>query len=240
MRLPRTAAVGQARALVTDVRQGAPALVNWHAPCVMVSQTSGPWRSRSAFARWWLRSRVFDGVYIATAAAGTVVFCLAAVDSAVSWPRDRVLLAPARLESLAGWLLLPFWVVLILSMVGLLGLPRPSSKSPFLLLSVRRRVAAVVLAVALLAFSVGGFVGGAKGSLRVLPGPRYQVSTLDLNLADWTTVSPAGYRMWQARFVRGDTVLTMFGAFELVAGVVVLRIRRRARLAAAVASNLPN
>lgn len=106
------------------------------------------------------------------------------------------------------------------------------------MLSVRRRVAVVLLAVILLAFIVSGFVvGGAKGSLRVLPGPRYQVSTLDLNLGEWTTVSPAEFGTWQARFVRGDAVFTMLGAFEVAAGVVVLRIRRRARLAAFGASS---
>jgi len=202
----------------------------------MVSQTWGPWRPRSAFARWWLRSRAFDVVYSATVAAGFVLFCLAAVDSAVSWPMDWVLLAPARLESFAAWLLFPFWGLLFLSMLGLGLYRRSSGKSPFLKLSVRRRVAAVALAVALVGFIVGGFlVGGAKGSVRVLAGPRYQVSTLDLNLGDWTTVSPVEYQTWEARFVREDAVFTMFGVFEMGAGVLVLTIRRRSRLAAASA-----
>jgi hypothetical protein len=42
----------------------------------------------------------------------------------------------------------------------------------------------------------GGFLlGAAKGTVRILPGPRYQVSTIDLNQAAWTTVPLSQFRL---------------------------------------------
>ena len=174
---------------------------------------------------------MFDVIYLAAVAAASVLACVSVVDSAVSWPWDRVLVAPAQLETLAGWLLFPFWVLLLVSMAGLRLFQRhPAGKAPLQMLSVRRRVAVAAVAVAMVAFIVGGFlVGAAKGSLRMLPGPRYQVSTPDLNHGDWTTVSAVEYGTWEARFVREDAVLTLFGAFQLGAGIVVLSTRRHAR-----------
>ena len=86
----------------------------------------------------------------------------------------------------------------------------------------------------LLAFIVGGLLAELRGRC-VCSRDRYQVSTLGLNLGG--EVSPAVDRMWQARFVREDALFTTFGVFELAAGVVVLLVRRRARLAAAGASS---
>jgi hypothetical protein len=61
-----------------------------------------------------------------------------------------------------------------------------------------------------------------------MPGARYEVSILDLNDARWTRVTAAAYRMWQARFVREDGQLTVFGLILAGVGLGFLRLRRTA------------
>ncbi len=60
-------------------------------------------------------------------------------------------------------------------------------------------------------------MGAAKGDARVLPGPRYEISTINLNDGNWTPVSAGQYALWQARFVREDGFFTLFG-FALIGG----------------------
>ena len=68
--------------------------------------------------------------------------------------------------------------------------------------------AAVVCAAVIL----GGFeLGAAKGAVRVLPGPRYQVSVIGNSPTGWTTVSLGQFRYWQASFVREDGLFMFFG-----------------------------
>jgi hypothetical protein len=74
------------------------------------------------------------------------------------------------------------------------------------------RIGLGVAGILCAAVVIGGFVVGAgKGDGRVLPGPQYEISTSPLNQAEWTPVSAEEYTSWQARFVRGDGVLTIFG-----------------------------
>ena len=74
---------------------------------------------------------------------------------------------------------------------------------------------------------VGFVLGGAKGSIRILPGGVHQVSTLDLNSARWTTVSADEYQTWAARFVRGDAIFAIFGLAMVGFGVAIRVLRRR-------------
>src|SRR5438270_434406 len=54
-------------------------------------------------------------------------------------------------------------------------------------------VAAVVVGAAVI---FGGFVvGAAKGAVRVLPGPRYQVSVIGNSQTGWTTVPLSQFRL---------------------------------------------
>ena len=98
---------------------------------------------------------------------------------------------------------------------------------------------ALAIAVLLCAeIIVGGLVIGAdKGSARITPGHRYEVSILDLNDARWTRITPADYRTLQARFVREDGLLTAFGL--ILAGVSLGFLRLRRTAAARVSQGLP-
>jgi hypothetical protein len=59
--------------------------------------------------------------------------------------------------------------------------------------------------------------GIGKGGLRILPGPRYQVSTLDLNGAAWTQVSHVQYQAYAADFMRESALFDAFPACLLIA-----------------------
>jgi hypothetical protein len=194
-----------------------------------VATSAGRDRLGAAFAQWWWRSRVFDCVYLAICAAGAVLFVLAVVDSAVSWPTDHVLIAPGTLEHIAAWLLMPGWVVILFSLFAV-GATRYGSHKPLLprTWSRRRRATAKAPALLLGAFVVGSFVLGAdKGSVRELPGPQYQVSSYAHAGGEWTTVSRAEYRRAEARLVRADSAFTFFAAVEAVGAIAVLVLRRR-------------
>jgi hypothetical protein len=194
-----------------------------------VATSSGRDRLGAAFARWWWHSRFFDAVYVAIAAAGAVLFFLVVLDSAASWPTDHVLIAPGTLEQVAAWLILPAWVVMLISLFGVGATRHRSSKLGFPPdWSVRRRATTVICVLLLGMFVVGNFLLGAdKGSVRVLPGPQYQVSSYSRAGGEWTTVSLAEYRRSAARFVREDAALTFFGAAEVVGAIGVLVLRRR-------------
>jgi hypothetical protein len=87
------------------------------------------------------------------------------------------------------------------------------------------RVGLAVAAAFCIVVIVGGFAfGAAKGDARLLPGPRYEVSTLDLNQANWTRVSKRQYDLWQARFVREDGLFTLFGLVLAVGSLGLLQL----------------
>lgn len=85
--------------------------------------------------------------------------------------------------------------------------------------------AAVVCAAVIL----GGFeLGVAKGAVRVLPGPRYQVSVIGNSQNGWTTVSLSQFRYWQASFVREDGLFMFFGLGVATVFIALLHLRREA------------
>ena len=86
-------------------------------------------------------------------------------------------------------------------------------------------VAAVLVSLAAIVVSFA--IGAAKGSAQVLPGPVYLVSTLDLNSATPTRVSAAQFGLWQARFVREDSLFALFGLLIVSAAVGMLKLRRQ-------------
>ena len=73
----------------------------------------------------------------------------------------------------------------------------------------RRPGAAAALCIAVI--DGGAAAGAAKGKARLLAGPRYEVSKLDLHQASWTPVSNSQCDLWQARFVREERLFTLFG-----------------------------
>lgn len=84
-------------------------------------------------------------------------------------------------------------------------------------------------AVVCAAVIVGGFVlGAAKGAVRVLPGPRYQVSVIANSQTGWTTVPLSQFRFWQASFVREDGFFMFFGLLAAACFLALLDLRREA------------
>ena len=87
-------------------------------------------------------------------------------------------------------------------------------------------VAAAVVCAAVI--FVGLVLGAAKGSVRILPGPRYQVSVIDNSQTGWTTVPLSQFRYWQASFVREDGFFMFFGLLVATAFIALLHLRREA------------
>ena len=154
------------------------------------------------------------------------MIAVAAADSVVTWFSNTIWISPTSLEHAMAFVVIPGWIWLLLGSAILYS--RDGRRLQLRRLSRGPTAALAMLAAFCLAVIVGSFaIGGAKGSLRVLPGPRYQVSTLGLNDAEWTTVTATQYRVWEARFLREDAGFTLFGLFMLGGAVVVTGTRRR-------------
>jgi hypothetical protein len=173
-----------------------------------------PWRLRS----WWCAIADVIG-----AAVGIGLYAVTGIDSVVSWPSNQVLLSDPDLSNIAMVLLVPTWLWLLMS-AGMLP-ERVRYWSPWKM-PVRPRIcfgaAAVVCAAVIF---VGFAVGAAKGAVRILPGPRYQVS---INQAAWTTVPLNQFHYWQACFVREDGPFMLFGLAAGTVFIAVLYLRREA------------
>lgn len=206
------------------------------------AQDPGPAATR--FSRWRLRSRWCAAADVIAALAGAGLFALAAVDSVASWLSNRVLLAEPALAHLAGAVLLPGWPWMMASSLMVFGLPRRREPTPQARLLPRLRTPgrigmAVAAAVCAAVIAGGAAAGAAKGSAQILAGPRYEVSTVDLNDANWTRVTAAEYQVWQARYVREDGVFTAFGLLLAYVSVGLLRLHRAAGVRSAQAQSAP-
>ena len=188
-------------------------------------------RARSSLAR------VVD--YI-VGLAGAALIGVSLVDAVGTFWHNRVLIFPATLEHFAGALLLPSWPWIMISGLMVFGLPkRDGTRWPrrSRRLAYWRQAApwAAALAVVFAVVVIGSVLGAGKGSLRVLPGGIHQVSTLDLNTAQWTTVSAGEYQEWAARFVREDAFFALFG-LVLVGFTAAMRSLRRQLIRQEIAS----
>ncbi|HEV2258049.1 MAG TPA: hypothetical protein VGS06_33355 [Streptosporangiaceae bacterium] len=177
-------------------------------------------------SQWRLRCRAFavmDGI---GAAAGISLYAVVGIDSVVSWPSNQVLLSDPDLSAIAAVLLGPTWVWLIFSA----GMAYDRMRSWRLSqMPARPRICFAAAAVVCVAVVAGGFVlGAAKGAVRILPGPRYQVSTIDPNPSAWTTVPLSQFHLWQASFVREDGPLMVFGLAAATGLIALLYLRREA------------
>jgi hypothetical protein len=178
------------------------------------------------FSPWRLRSRACAVADVIGVAAGISLYAVAGIDSVVSWPSDQVLLSDPDLSTIAGVLLVPTWVWLIFSAGMVSGRTRSWRLSQ---LPARPRICFAAAAVVCVAVVAGGFVlGAAKGAVRILPGPRYQVSTLDINQAAWTTVPLRQFHLWQASFVREDGFFMVFGLVAATGFIALLHLHREA------------
>jgi len=173
-----------------------------------------------------LRSRACAVADMIGAAAGISLYAVVGIDSVVSWPSNQVLLSEPDLSTIAGVLLVPTWVWLIFSVGMLPGRTRSWRLSQ---LPARPRTCFAAAAVVCVAVVAGGFVlGAAKGAVRILPGPRYQVSTIDINQSAWTTVPLRQFHLWQASFVREDGPLMIFGLVAATGFIALLHLHREA------------
>jgi hypothetical protein len=173
-----------------------------------------------------LRSRSCAVVDLIGAAAAISLYAVAGIDSVVSWPSNQVLLSDPDLSAIAAVLLGPTWVWVIFS-AGVV-----SDRARYWRLArmpARPRACLAAAAAVCAAVIAGGFVlGAAKGSVRILPGPRYQVSTLDINQSAWTTVPLSQFRFWQACFVRQDGFFMLFALAAATVLIALLHLHREA------------
>jgi hypothetical protein len=175
---------------------------------------------------WRLRSRVCAVSDIIGAAAGISLYAVVGIDSVASWPSNQVLISEPDLSTIAGVLLIPTWVWLIFSAGMASGRTQSWRLSQ---LPTRPRICLVAGAAVCAAVVAGGFVlGAAKGSARILPGPRYQVSLIDPNPSAWTTVPLRQFHLWQASFVREDGPLMVFGLVAATGFIALLHLHREA------------
>lgn len=194
-------------------------------------QASRKGQLATRFTWWRLRSRACAVVDMLCAAAAAVLYVVSLVDSVVSWPSDRALVTDARIGppvAVIGFFVGLWWVVSGVMVFGFargrrvarpVDLPPPSRR--------RRLALALVVAIAVAVVTGNALLGIDKGEARTLPGPRYQVSTSDLNDDAWTTVSAGEYRTWQARFIRGDCIVfAAFGIIFFVCELGLLRMHR--------------
>jgi hypothetical protein len=206
------------------------------------------------FWRWRLRSPVCAVADTIAVAAGCVLWATAVLDCVATWPANGVLFSDHDLSRLAGALVPACWLWFLMPLVfvGLGRTSRSSQRRLSLSASWRWRdwpmraqwapsgatakpllpppvkaclVAAALASVAVIVVSFA--IGVAKGSVQVLPGPVYLVSTLDLNSATPTRVSAAQFGLWQARFVREDSLFTLFGLVMVSAAACLLALRRQ-------------
>jgi hypothetical protein len=206
------------------------------------------------FWRWRLRSPVSAVADTIAVAAGSVIWATAVLDCVATWPANRVLLSDHDVSRLAGALVPACWLWFLMPLVfvGLDRTSRSGQRRPSFPAAWRRRpwpmpaprapslatakplfpplVKACLIAAAMVSLAVivvSFAIGVAKGSAQVLPGPVYLVSTLDLNSATPTRVSAAQFGLWQARFVRGDSLFTLFGLVIVSAAAGMLALRRQ-------------
>jgi hypothetical protein len=168
-------------------------------------------------------------LYGAIALVGSASFVFVVTDCVASWFGDRVVIDPGTLEELSFWTLMPGWLVLMAS--GFLlrdTFFRRDAKTRRPRLRATRRTVALALGVAaLLAFVIGDSAHGKKGSARALAGPVYQISDVVNDDGGWRTVTQSQYQRFEARLVRGESALAIFGAIEVGVAVALVRWRRR-------------
>jgi hypothetical protein len=185
-----------------------------------------PGKSDSELTQWRLRSRSCAVADMTGAAASISLYAVAGIDSVVSWPSNQVLLSDPDLSRIFTVLFAPpfLWLIASAGMV-----PDRTRYWRLSQLPAWSRACFAAAAVVCAAVILGGFeLGVAKGAVRVLPGPRYQVSVIGNSQNGWTTVSLSQFRYWQASFVREDGLFMFFGLGVATVFIALLHLRREA------------
>jgi hypothetical protein len=185
-----------------------------------------PEKPDSEFAQWRLRSRSCVVADVIGAAASIGLYAVAGIDSVVTWPSNQVLLSDPDLVRIATVLFAPpfLWLIVSAGMV-----PDRTRYWRLSLLPAWSRACFVAAVVVCAAVILGGFeLGVAKGAVRILPGPRYQVSVIGNSQTGWITVPLSQFRYWQASFVREDGFFIFFGLLAATAFIALLHLRREA------------
>lgn len=208
--------------------------------------------TQSRLRQWRTRSRACAAIDVIVVTAGAAVCALTAVDVLSTWHASRALVDHQHLSQIMGVVLIPCWVWLLASTFLMAGSRKPRSgwrreQDPLRGIEANnrraeatmlrrnmyagRRMPGVLLAIGVLCICLivtGLALGAAQGSGHVLTGPRYEISTSNLNDGAWTTVSADQYAYWQARFVRLDSSFTLFGLFVIGGSLGRLRLHRTA------------
>jgi len=187
------------------------------------------WEPRTRYARIWARSRVVDGIYGAVAIVGTASFAFVVTDCVASWFGDRVLIGPDELTDLSFWTVFPGWLLLMGSGLLLRNVffRRGAKGRRPRLRATRSTVALALCAAAVVGFAIGNSAHGKRGSARVLAGPVYQISDEVDNDGGWVTVTQSRYQSFEARLVRGESGIVVFGPIEVGVCIFLLRWRRK-------------
>lgn len=187
---------------------------------------------------------------ILAVAVGGASIALTAADVLSTWHTSRALVDHQHLSVIMSATVGPCWIWLFVSM--LMANPVQSPGRPWYRWPSRsaedrrhraeakmvmhnmypgRRVLWILLAVGVLCIcliAAGFATGGAKGSGYVLPGPRYEITTMGLNDDALTSVSADQYAYWQARFVRLDSIFTLFGLALMAGSLGLIQLHRTA------------
>jgi hypothetical protein len=190
------------------------------------------WEPRTGYARTWARSKLVDWLYVAIAVGGATSFALVVTDCVASWFHDRVLISPGELTKLSFATLMPGWLLLMASgfllrnvfFRGRVKTRRRQWRRPR---ATKNSIALALGAAAVVAFAIGNSAHGDKGSARVLAGPVYQISYSVDNDGDWRTVTESQYQKFDARLVRGESGIAVFGPIEVGVCAFLLRWRRK-------------
>lgn len=203
---------------------------------------------QSRLRQWRARSRICAAIDVAVVAAGVAVCAIAAADVMSTWLGSRAWLDHQHLSVVMGAILIPIWPWMIASLAMMMPVRRAPYawwREPDYVADARRAearmlrrnmypggrvwLALLVIGVLCLALIVAGLAsGGAKGSGAVLSGPHYRIETSGLNDGAWTDVTAAQYAYWQARFVRLDSLFTLFGWLAIFLTVGMLQLHRTA------------
>jgi len=202
-----------------------------------------------------MRSRVCAAVDILIVAVGGGIIALTAVDVLSTWHTSRALVDHQHLSMIMGASLGPCWVWLFASMLMTVPMRnqktgwlrnrdplrsaaerrnRAEAKIVFRNMYPGRRVPWILLAAGVLCVCLivtGLAMGAENGSGYILPGPRYEISTMGLNDGALTSVSADQYAYWQAQFVRLDSMFTLFGLALVGGGLGLVQLHRTATAA---------
>jgi hypothetical protein len=176
------------------------------------------------FRSWRLDSRACRFVDKVGISASVICLLIATVVSVETWVSDRISWSERKIIQIGGPIQLVELPWLLGSCFMIFGFATRYGRGRYWWSDITEqrpywpiwtRYTLAVASTFGIATTVGNLISGAeKGKARVIPGPRYQISTYMVNNGNFRTVSRSSFEMWEARFFRLD--LTFFTLFCLV------------------------